>query len=68
MMANNKNKFSEDLAKEILSVQPMGPEVYKAWYEFYKNSKSREWLRANGYEPVEKNGSMSLMWIKKSDE
>lgn len=50
-------KFAEDIAKELISVQPMG----EAFYQLYKNSKSQEELAREGYKPVSR---MGLMWIK----
>lgn len=53
-------KFAEDIAKELISVQPMD-EACEAFYQLYKNSKSQEELAREGYKPVSR---MGLMWIK----
>lgn len=61
-----KEQWKEEFRKiceEIVRVQPMPNDVMKNLYE---SAKSEEWLKANGYEPVEKNG-LSLMWIKKNE-
>lgn len=53
-------KIAEDIAKEILSVQPMD-EAGKALKQLYEQSKSKEQLINEGYKPVSRVG---LMWIK----
>lgn len=52
--------FSEDIAKEILSVQPMD-EAGKAFKYLYDHSRDEKDLIADGYKPVSKIG---LMYIK----
>lgn len=47
------------LAADICSVQPM---PLDAIANLYKEAKSTEELKAEGYEPV---SSLGLMWIKK---
>lgn len=47
------------LAADICSVQPMPS---NAIANLYKEAKSTEELKAEGYEPV---SSLGLMWIKK---
>ena len=54
--------YPDEMAKKLISVQPMD-EAGKAWMELYKNAKSEEELKAEGYEPVCKE--TRLMWIKK---
>jgi hypothetical protein len=55
----------EDIAREILSVQPMD-EAGKAFYELWKNSKTEDELRAAGYEPVSQD--TRIMWVKKDNQ
>lgn len=62
-MINGKH-FADDIARQLLSVQPMN-EAGKALHSLYKNSKSREELINEGYKPVSR---MGLMWIKDDDQ
>jgi hypothetical protein len=48
----------DDLAKELLSVQPMPSDCFKGIIEL---SKTEEELKAEGYKPVSR---MGLMWVK----
>jgi len=48
----------DQIARELVSVQPMPSEAFK---EFYEQSKSKEQLEKEGYKPV---SNMGLMWIK----
>lgn len=52
--------LSEDIAKKIISVQPMG-EAAKAFAEIYNNARSEKELLKDGYKPVSRLG---LMYIK----
>lgn len=54
-----RKKLPEDLAKEIVSVQPMPNDIVK---ELLENSKSENDLIREGYEPVSR---FKLLWIKK---
>jgi len=56
-------KIAEDIAKEILSVQPMD-EAGKALNQLYKQSKSKEQLINESYKPV---SGLGLMWIKNDE-
>lgn len=47
------------IAEELCSVQPMDSNLFK---DALDASKSEEWLRENGYEPV---SSHKILWIKK---
>jgi hypothetical protein len=49
----------DQIAKDILSVQPMPSNAIK---ELYEHSMSEEHLKEEGYKPVSR---MGLMWIKK---
>jgi len=49
------------LAADICSVQPMPSDAIA---NFFKEAKSREELKAEGYEPV---SSLGLMWVKKEE-
>lgn len=49
------------LAADICSVQPMPPDAIA---NLYKEAKSAEELKAEGYEPV---SNLGLMWIKKEE-
>jgi hypothetical protein len=49
------------LAADICSVQPMTSDAIA---NLYKEAKSREELKAEGYEPV---SSLDLMWVKKEE-
>ena len=49
------------LATDICSVQPMPSDAIA---NLYKEAKSAEELKAEGYEPV---SSLGLLWIKKED-
>lgn len=51
-------KIAEDIARELLSVQPMDSNVLS---DLYKASKSREELIKEGYKPVSR---MGLLWVK----
>ena len=59
---NGKN-FAEDIARQLVSVQPMDGSG-KALNELYKQSKTKEELIAEGYNPV---SNMGLMWIKENE-
>jgi len=50
--------MARKIAEEIISVQPMDPELFK---KLTDNSMSKEELIANGYKPV---SSLGLMWTK----
>lgn len=49
------------LAADICSVQPMPSDAIA---NLYKEAKSTEELKAEGYEPV---SSLGLLWVKKED-
>ena len=48
----------DDIARQLLSVQPMSNNTFKNVYEA---AKTQEELEAEGYKPV---SSMGLMWVK----
>jgi hypothetical protein len=50
--------LAEQMANEIVSVQPMPSNIVK---ELYEQSMTKEQLKAEGYKPVSRLG---LMWIK----
>ncbi len=52
----------DDIAKELISVQPMPDNCLKGLREF---SKSEKELKAEGYKPV---SGLGLMWIKDDEE
>jgi hypothetical protein len=53
-----KQTLAEQMANEIISVQPMPSNIVK---ELYEQSMTKEQLKAEGYKPVSRLG---LMWIK----
>jgi hypothetical protein len=55
---NKKVSLADQIANEIVSVQPMPKDVIKKLYE---QSMTREELKKEGYKPVSRLG---LMWIK----
>ena len=55
-------KSLEQIAEELCSVQPMPDTLFS---DLYREGKSTEELKAEGYEPVSKLG---LMWIKKDEK
>jgi hypothetical protein len=54
-----RSTMPDQIAKEILSVQPMPSNVIS---ELYNISKSKEELEEEGYKPV---SNLGLMWTKK---
>jgi hypothetical protein len=55
--------YVDKVARDILSVQPTNP---KPLLDLFEACKAPEWLRKNGYKPVERDGP-SLMWTKRRD-
>ena len=55
---NKKVSLADQIANEIVSVQPMPKDVIKKLYE---QSMTREELKKEGYKPVSRLG---LMWVK----
>jgi hypothetical protein len=55
---NKKVSLADQIANEIVSVQPMPKDVIK---ELYEQSMTREELKKEGYKPVSRLG---LMWVK----
>ena len=55
---NKKVSLAEQIANEIVSVQPMSSDLIK---ELYEQSMTKEELKKEGYKPVSRLG---LMWIK----
>jgi hypothetical protein len=51
----------DQLARELLLVQPMPNNTFEV---LYNESKSQAELKAEGYKPV---SSLGLMWIKDND-
>jgi hypothetical protein len=58
---NKKVSLADQIANEIVSVQPMPKDVIKKLYE---QSMTREELKKEGYKPVSRLG---LMWVKDND-
>lgn len=55
---DDRKKYAEEIAGQIISVQPMPSDTFAKLME---GAKSPQWLRENGYRPVSRLG---LMWIK----
>jgi DNA-directed RNA polymerase subunit F len=55
---NKKVSLAEQIANEIVSVQPMSSDLIK---ELYEQSMTKEELKKEGYKPVSRLG---LMWVK----
>lgn len=55
-----RNTLPDQIAKELISVQPMGNNVVS---DLYKVSMSETELKEQGYKPV---SNMGLMWTKNS--
>jgi len=55
---NKKVSLAEQIANEIVSVQPMSGDLIK---ELYEQSMTKEELKKEGYKPVSRLG---LMWVK----
>jgi DNA-directed RNA polymerase subunit F len=55
---NKKVSMAEQIANEIVSVQPMSGDLIK---ELYEQSMTKEELKKEGYKPVSRLG---LMWVK----
>lgn len=53
----------EQLAKDLLSVQPIDPGLFRRLYD---QAIPESELKKLGYEPVEPTGP-SLLWIKKNE-
>ena len=58
---NKKVSLADQIANEIVSVQPMPKDVIKKLYE---QSMTREELKKEGYKPVSRLG---LMWVKDNE-
>jgi hypothetical protein len=58
---NKKVSLADQIANEIVSVQPIPKDVIKKLYE---QSMTREELKKEGYKPVSRLG---LMWVKDND-
>jgi DNA-directed RNA polymerase subunit F len=58
---NKKVSLAEQIANEIVSVQPMSDDLIK---ELYEQSMTKEELKKEGYKPVSRLG---LMWVKDND-
>jgi DNA-directed RNA polymerase subunit F len=58
---NKKVSLAEQIANEIVSVQPMSSDLIK---ELYEQSMTREELKKQGYKPVSRFG---LMWVKDNE-
>lgn len=56
--ANKKVSLAEQIANEVVSVQPMPGNLIK---ELYEQSMTKEELKKEGYKPVSRLG---LMWVK----
>lgn len=56
-MTDGKNT-AEEIANQIINVQPIQSDAIKTLYE---ESKTKEELEAEGYKPV---SNIGLMWIK----
>jgi hypothetical protein len=52
----------EDIAKQLVNVQPMSSDCLEGLREL---SKSEQELRAEGYKPV---SGLGLMWIKEDNK
>jgi hypothetical protein len=63
MIRGLSKKMVEDIARDIVSVQPMPANTIA---DLYKSSMSEKDLREAGYVPVCEN--TRLMWIKKGSE
>jgi len=59
--ANKKVTLAEQIANEIVSVQPMSGDLVK---ELYEQSMTKEELKKEGYKPVSRLG---LMWVKDNE-
>jgi hypothetical protein len=55
-------KSVEQIAEELTSVQPMPDTLFS---DLYREGKSTEELKAEGYVPV---SNLGLMWIKKDEK
>jgi DNA-directed RNA polymerase subunit F len=55
---NKKVSLAEQIANEIVSVQPMSSDLIK---ELYEQSMTKEELKKEVYKPVSRLG---LMWVK----
>lgn len=55
-----RNTLPDQIAKELISVQPMGNNVVS---DLYKVSMAETELKEQGYKPV---SNMGLMWTKNS--
>lgn len=55
-----KTPTAEDIAKQLVNIQPMPNDCLKGLREL---SKSEQELRAEGYKPV---SGLGLMWVKEN--
>lgn len=55
-------KSVEQIAQELVSVQPMPDTLFS---DLYREGKSTEELQAEGYVPV---SNLGLLWIKKDEK
>jgi len=53
-------RMVNEIATQLVNVQPMPPTIFK---DVLEAAKSEQWLKENGYRPVEP-GRPSLLWIK----
>lgn len=60
MIAAIRKQIPDQIASELVSVQPMPNDVGQ---KLYSEGKSEEWLKENGYRPVD--GQTKLLWVKK---
>lgn len=60
---NKIPSLAEQIAQQLVSVQPMPSDTFK---KLYDASKSEEKLRAEGYEPVSQD--TRIMWVKKDNQ
>ena len=55
----------KEMVKELVSVQPMDPNLMKDLWEASKDGPTEQELRDAGYEPV---SHLKLAWIKKDKD
>lgn len=54
-----RNMVPQQIAEELVNVQPIDPKVFK---DLYENACSEEQLIAEGYEPIDPQSKM--LWVK----
>ncbi len=59
MIAAIRKQLPNQIASELVSVQPMPNDIGQ---KLYSEGKSEEWLKENGCRPVD--GQTKLLWVK----